>query len=268
VAYVGITIFAWHEWLQSVKICGLIIYAMDRWANQADNPASIKGELMKRVNWEMVGAIAGIFSLIIAVVLAWDRIRSSWLLILAVVILLLGLTVLVTSRQSVVYALRPKPHLAVTIRDINCYVTTRTYTMDNRVSERKQVRETKLSVEIAFKVRNKGGVKATDISALLRLILGEQDGTISFKADPTGKGKKFNLVRNQTLPIVVRFPPVELPQEELTLYPNGPYHLEYTYTCTERPHPKTITVKGRLKKADWTGDSEALQVIREMGFYR
>lgn len=223
---------------------------------------------MKKVNWEMVGAVAGILSLILGVVLARNQIRSSWLPILAVVILLFGLIALVAGRQKVASALRPRPRLAATIRDINCYVTTRTYVLDDRVSGRKEVRETKLSVGITSKIRNKGRVKATDISASLNLVLGEQDDAISYIRDPRRQGKKFNLVRNQILPLVVRFPPFELPQQELSLCPSGPYHLEYTYSCSERPRPKTIIAKGTLEKADWTGDSEALQVVREMGFYK
>lgn len=223
---------------------------------------------MKKINWEMLGTLVAILSLIIAVALAWDQLAARWLLILLTVVLIAGSIVLVAGRHRVAHVLKLKPRLKITVRDVNCLLTTRTYMIDDRASVRKQVRETKLQVEIAFKVKNKGRARATDVCTSLKLVLGQDNGAISFVADPKGGGKKFDLAPGQTLPLIVRFPPVELPQQKVTLYPNGPYRLEYTYVCAERLRPKIVATSGRLTKADWAGDLEALEIIREMGFYR
>ena len=223
---------------------------------------------MKKINWEMLGTLATILSLIIAVALAWDQLEARRYLIFLAVVVMTGSIFLVAGRHRVARVLKPKPRLNVTVRDVNCLLTTRTYMIDNRVSVRKKVRETKMQVEIAFKVKNRGRARATDVSTSLKLVLGQDNGVISFVADPKGQAKKLNLVSGQTLPLIVRFPPVEISQQELTLYPNGPYCLEYTYVCAERLRPQTVAVSGRLTKADWTGAPDALEIVREMGFYR
>lgn len=56
---------------------------------------------MNRINWEMVGAVAGIISVIIAVILGWNQLRAmvSWPLILLIATLLVALIVLVVIRK-------------------------------------------------------------------------------------------------------------------------------------------------------------------------
>jgi len=57
---------------------------------------------MNRINWEMIGAVAGVISVIMAVILGWNQLRTmvSWPMILLIAILLVVLIVLVAIRRK------------------------------------------------------------------------------------------------------------------------------------------------------------------------
>ena len=172
---------------------------------------------------------------------------------------------------GIIKALKPKPRLLITVRDVNCYATKLTKQM---ISGRAQVRSTVAEwwVELTAEIENEGRAKATNVQWQAELIIGQGDSAVSLQAGSPRTRRGFNLASKEAHPLAIRFQREELSQEKSKLYPNSPYRLEYTYSCAERSRSQKAAANGRLTKADWIilpsiDAIEPQRFIRSIGFH-
>jgi hypothetical protein len=170
---------------------------------------------------------------------------------------------------GIIKALKPKPRLLITVRDVNCYARK---LIKQMISGQAQVHSTIAEwwVELTAEIENKGRAKATNVQWQAELIIGQGDSAVSLQAGSPRRG--FNLASKEAHPLAIHFQREELSQEKSKLYPNSPYRLEYTYSCAERSRSRKATASGRLTKADWIILSsidaiEPQSFIRSIGFH-
>jgi hypothetical protein len=226
---------------------------------------------MKKVNWEMIGALAGIASLIVTVLIAFSlSVLGKWTP--AGIALVVGfgfLVIVVNKRKSIIKALKPRPRLGITVRDISVYVVKVTVSEEKRVRGELQTGRHDVlrgNVRCTVRIKNKSRAKATNIHGLIELTFEKTDDALSLT---TATQVGFNLAGKQEIPLIIRLTLKELLefQEKFELYPDSPFRLEYSYTCDELAKIPIAKATGRLTKADWTGSVEDLKELRETGYY-
>jgi len=170
----------------------------------------------------------------------------------------------VSTRSSLISrALRPKPKLSITVRDINCYVRREIYETDRWKGPRLA-----WWVECTVEITNKRRVKATSVVGAMKLTLRSGDSLVVRESKRTTKAyilRKPDVRREQIVFEPEYFDPF-LNQPLIEFYPDASYCLEYFYSCQERSRQQKATTSGRLTKVDWVGEEENLSVVRKAGF--
>ncbi len=223
---------------------------------------------MNKINWEMIGALAGISSIILSFAIAWEQIEKRWPWIIISIFASVVLIIAINQRKKIKMFLKPKPHLVMCVKDINCTISVKRQP-SNQGGGSKTVDRLFLNAEVAFEIKNQNPIKATNIfGTSLQLILGEDKKPFILSINThEDRAKRYTLGRRETLPLLLGFPQNDITDVVQKFYPNVSYTLKYTFKSDDFPSAKTIKVSGIISKCDWRGDEEAIQVLRRTGYY-
>ena len=183
--------------------------------------------------------------------------------IIAICVAALGFIKFAKSKNPIANAIKPKPRLVITVRDIACHVTREIYE-----TERWKGPRIVWWVECMVEIRNKSRVTATQVVGVMTLNLERGDNILSRESKKTTK--TYRLARSDVRRERIVFEPEYIDpffkQDHLDLYPDASYRLDYICSCRERAGTRKATAKGELSKADWVGEGQDLLAIRTAGF--
>lgn len=160
-------------------------------------------------------------------------------------------------------ALKPKPRLSITVRDITCYVKGEIHETDRWTGPRLA-----WWVECMVEITNKRRAKATRVLGSMNLSLRSGDSLLTRESKRTHKTYILTKpeVRRESIVFEPEYFDPFVNRTPIEFYPDASYRLDYTYSCQERSRPQRATTTGRLTKVDWVGEEEDLSVVRKAGF--